>query len=172
MSSDMTNNYIINPYTNRLIKKNSKTYQRLIAAKLLNEKPSAPEENIIIKTKSSDEAKEIQSKLNKNLQKNKVITRRGNAVLKANRRPTRKEITDKVSDYATEVVIDNRDELFESEMTDVELDEYIKSMIQNKLVGNNVSKVSKKPNDIYHKKPLTNNQNDEQFNESDQENDY
>ena len=180
MSSNVSSDFIVNPFSGRLIKKNSKTYQRLVNAKLLNEEPSTPEQNIILKTESADEAKEIQGKLNKNLQKNKVITRRGNTVLKANRRPTRVEIIDKVSNIATEVVRDNRNELLESEMDDNELDQYIKDMIQNKLIGNNVSKASKKPIEVYPKKITTRYQTfEERMNQSqndnegsDPENDY
>ena len=55
-------------------------------------------------------------------------------MLKASRRPTRKEIIDRVSDIAANVVTQNRDELLDSDMNDEELDEYIKKMIQLKLV--------------------------------------
>ena len=57
--------------------------------------------------------------------------------MKAIRRPTRKENVDRVSDIATNVVTQNRDELLDSDMNDDELDEYIKKMIQLKLVDNN-----------------------------------
>ena len=91
MTSKVANDFIVNPCTGRLIKKGSKTYERLLNARLLNEeKPSTSEENVVIEAESNDQAKTIQSKLNKNLQKNKVVTRRGSTVLKASRRPTRK----------------------------------------------------------------------------------
>ena len=63
MSAQNPSDYVVNPYTSRLIKKGSKTHQRLISAKLLNEELSTPDQNIIMKTKSPDEAKNIQSKL-------------------------------------------------------------------------------------------------------------
>ena len=82
---------------------------------------------------SNDQAKTIQGKL-KNVQKNKVITRRGSTILKASRRPTRKEVIDRVSDIASDCVRENRDDILDSDMNDEELDEYIESMIQNKLM--------------------------------------
>ena len=136
MSAQNPSDYVVNPYTSRLIKKGSKTHQRLISAKLLNEELSTPDQNIIMKTKSPDEAKDIQSKLNKNIQKNKVITRRGNTVLKASRRPTRTEIIDKVSNIATDSIREHKDYIMESNMSDAEIDNYIKKLIQQKLVGN------------------------------------
>ena len=138
MSSEIASDFVVNPYTGRLIKKHSKTYERLVNAHLLNEeRPSTSEENMILKAQNNEEAKTIQMKLNKNLQKNKIVTRRGSSILKASRRPTRKEIIDRVSDIATNVVTQNRDELLDSDMNDDELDEYIKKMIQLKLVDNN-----------------------------------
>ena len=38
--------------------------------------------------------------------------------MKASRRPTRKEVIDRVSDIATNVVRENRDDILESEMND------------------------------------------------------
>ena len=134
MTSEIANDFIVNPYTGRLIKKGSKTYERLLNARLLNEdKPSTSEENIVMQAESNDQAKTIQGKL-KNVQKNKVITRRGSTILKASRRPTRKEVIDRVSDIASGCVRENRDDILDSDMNDEELDEYIKSMIQNKLM--------------------------------------
>ncbi len=156
MTSEISNDFIVNPYTGRLIKKGSKTYERLLNARLLNEeKPSTSEENVVIKAESNDQAKTIQSKLNKNLQKNKVVTRRGSTVLKASRRPTRKEVIDRVSDIATNIVRENRDDILESEMNDDELDDYIKKMIQLKLVGNDKPRSSKKPLDEQSKRITT-----------------
>ena len=126
MTSKVANDLKVNPKTRRLIKKGSKTYERFLNARLLNEeKPSTSEENVVIKAESNDQAKTIQSKLNKNLQKNKVVTRRGrgSTVLKASRRPTRKEVIDRVSDIATNVVRENRDDILESEMNDDQLDD-------------------------------------------------
>jgi hypothetical protein len=137
--------YLINPFTKRLIKKNSKTYERLLNAKLLNVEPSTPQENTIITMNTAEEAKDIQKKLTKNIQPNKIITRRGSVVSKASRRPTRKETIDKVTDIAIESIRDHREHILESEMNDNEMDEYIKKMIAQKLVGNTVPKTTKKP---------------------------
>ena len=135
MTAQNPSDYVLNKYTNRLIKKGSKTHQRLISAKLLDEDLTTPDQNLIIKTNSPDEAKQIQSKLNKNIQKNKVITRRGSTVLKASRRPTRNEIIDKVSNIATDSIREHKDYIMESTMSDTEIDNYIKKLIQEKLVG-------------------------------------
>ena len=136
MTAQNPSDYVLNKYTNRLIKKGSKTHQRLISAKLLDEDLTTPDQNLIIKTNSPDEAKQIQSKLNKNIQKNKVITRRGSTVLKASRRPTRNEIIDKVSNIATDSIREHKEYIMESTMSDAEIDNYIKKLIQEKLVGN------------------------------------
>jgi hypothetical protein len=128
--------YVINPYTGRLIKKASKTYQRLLSARLLEEDaPSTAQENLILEADSPAQAKVIQTKMNKNIQKNKVITRRGNKVLKASRRPTRTEQIDKITDYAVSSLVENKDELMDSDLTDEEMDAYIRKVIQQKLVG-------------------------------------
>ena len=136
MTAQNPSDYVLNKYTNRLIKKGSKTHQRLISAQLLDEHLTTPDQNLIIKTDSPDEAKLIQSKLNKNIQKNKVITRRGSTVLKASRRPTRNEIIDKVSNIATDSIREHKEYIMESTMSDAEIDNYIKKLIQEKLVGN------------------------------------
>ena len=136
MTAQNPSDYVLNKYTNRLIKKGSKTHQRLVSAKLLDEDLTTPDQNLIIKTNSPDEAKQIQSKLNKNIQKNKVITRRGSTVLKASRRPTRNEIIDKVSNIATDSIREHKECIMESTMSDAEIDNYIKKLIQEKLVGN------------------------------------
>jgi hypothetical protein len=127
--------YIQNPYTGRLIKKNSKTYNRLVSAKLLDAEPSTAEENMVMELDTKEEAVKIQTKLNKKMDKNKIITRRGNKVLKANRRPTRKEIIDKTTSYAIDSIVENKDELLSNDFTDDELDEYIRDMIAQKLIG-------------------------------------
>jgi hypothetical protein len=128
--------YVINPYTGRLIKKASKTYKRLLSARLLEEDaPSTAQENLILEADSPAQAKVIQTKMNKNIQKNKVITRRGNKVLKASRRPTRTEQIDKITDFAVSSLVENKDELMDSDLTDEEMDAYIRKVIQQKLVG-------------------------------------
>jgi cobalamin biosynthesis protein CobT len=65
-------------------------------------------------------------------------------VSKASRRPTRKETINKVTDIAVESIRDHREHILESEMNDDEIDEYIKKMISQKLVGNTVPKPTKK----------------------------
>jgi hypothetical protein len=76
------------------------------------------------------------SKMSKgSLGKNKIVTRRGNKVLKANRRPTRQETIDKVSDIAVSTVLESRDDILSQDMNDDEMDAYIKRLIQIKLIG-------------------------------------
>ena len=56
MTSEIANDFIVNPYTGRLIKKGSKTYERLLNARLLNEdKPSTSEENVVMHAESNDQ---------------------------------------------------------------------------------------------------------------------
>jgi preprotein translocase subunit Sss1 len=129
------NDYVLNPYTGRLIKKFSKTYNRLVTAKLLDAEPSTAEENVVMEMESPEEAKAIQAKLNKKMDKNKVITRRGKKVLKASRRPTRKEIIDKTTSYAVDSIVENKEEIMAEDFTDEQLDEYIRELIAKKLVG-------------------------------------
>ena len=137
MSSQETKNYIVNPFTGRLIKRGSKTHKRLVSAHLLDEElVKSPEDNIVLEAKDSSEAKQITTRMSKKaVGKNKVLTRRGNKVLKANRRPTRQETIDKVSDIAVNSVLENRDELLNQDLTDQEMDDYIRRMIQIKLIG-------------------------------------
>jgi hypothetical protein len=137
MSSQEMENFIINPFTNRLIKKGSKTHKRLVSAHLLDEEPPKRNvNNVILETKDSSEAKQISTKMSKGaLGKNKVITRRGNKVLRANRRPTRQETIDKVSNIAVSTVLESRDDILSQDMTDAEMDDYIKRLIQIKLIG-------------------------------------
>ena len=137
MSSQETKNYIVNPFTGRLIKRGSKTHKRLVSANLLDEElVKSPEDNIVLEAKDSSEAKQITTRMSKKaVGKNKVLTRRGNKVLKANRRPTRQETIDKVSDIAVDTVLENRDELLSQDLSDQEMDDYIRRMIQIKLIG-------------------------------------
>ena len=146
MSSQQTmNNFIVNPKTGRLIKKFSKTHKKLIASGLLDEPISKPDENLLIEANTPEEAISLQSKMNKKAHVNKVITRRGAKVLKANRRPTRQETIDKVSSLATDTVIENRDELLSEEMTDEQMDNYIRNLILLKLSGHDTKRTPYKP---------------------------
>lgn len=145
-SKQELDNFIVNPKTGRLVKRNSRTHKRLVASKLLDEPLSTSKDNIILETNDKNQAKDLQSKINKNMQKNKIITRRDNKILKANRRPTRIETIDKVSDFAIETVLENKDEILEQDMTDTECENYIRNLIRLKLVGHNTKKiVSKTP---------------------------
>ena len=137
MSSQETKNYIVNPFTGRLIKRGSKTHKRLVSANLLDEElVKSPEDNIVLEAKDSSEAKQITTRMSKKaVGKNKVLTRRNNKVLKANRRPTRQETIDKVSDIAVDTVLENRDDLLSQDLSDQEMDDYIRRMIQIKLIG-------------------------------------
>ena len=92
-----------------------------------------------------EQAKVLQKKLNKSAHKNKVITRRGNKILKANRRPTRKETIDKVSDYAIDTFIENKETLLSQDMTDDETDNYIRNLIMLKLSGCDTTKTEPPP---------------------------
>lgn len=134
------NDFVQNPKTGRLIKIGSKTHKKLVASKLLDEPISTPQENIIIEADDKEQAKVLQSKLNSNMQKNKIITRRGTKVLKANRRPTRTETIDKVSDYAIDAVLENKDDILSQDMTDDECENYIRNLIMLKLSGHNTIK--------------------------------
>lgn len=128
--------YVVNPYTGRLVKRGSKTHKRLVSAKLLDEPLSKTEDNVIMDAKDRSEARDIKTRMSKkSVGQNKIITTRNNKVLKANRRPRQTEIVDKVSDIAVSSVIEHRDELLSQDMTDEELDAYIKKMIQLKLIG-------------------------------------
>ena len=137
MTSQQPKDYIVNPFTNRLIKRGSKTHKRLVSANLLDEElVKSPENNIVLEAKDSSEAKQITTRMSKKaVGKNKVLTRRGNKVLKANRRPTRQETIDKVSDIAVDTVLENRDDLLSQDLSDQEMDDYIRRMIQIKLIG-------------------------------------
>lgn len=133
--------FVTNPYTGRLIKKGSKTHKRLVNAKLLDEPLSNVKDNLIIEANDTSEAKSIKTRMaKKSIGENKVITTRNNKVLKANRRPRQKEIIDKVSDIAVSTVLENRDDLTFQDMDDQEMDEYIKRLIQIKLIGGNTNK--------------------------------
>lgn len=133
--------FVTNPYTGRLIKKGSKTHKRLVSAKLLDEPLSNAKDNLIIEANDTSEAKSIKTRMaKKSIGENKVITSRNNKVLKANRRPRQKEIIDKVSDIAVSTVLENRDDLTFQDMDDQEMDEYIKRLIQIKLIGGNTNK--------------------------------
>ena len=137
MSSQDLTNYVNNPFTGRLIKRGSKTHKRLVSAKLLNEEYNIkPADNVIMDLDSPSEARNIKSKMSKNaIGKNKIITTRGTKVLSANRRPTMQETINKVSDIAVDTVLENKHELFNTDMDDGDMDSYIKQMIQIKLIG-------------------------------------
>ena len=137
MTSQNPADYILNPFTQRLIKKGSKTYKRLVSARLLDEKPAkSTDSNLILEMADSSEAKNITTRMPKGaLGKNKIVTRRGGKVLKANRRPTQTEIIDNVTSIAVETVLDSREDILNRDMSDCDLDEYIKKLIAVKLVG-------------------------------------
>lgn len=132
--------FIKNPKTGRLIRVGSKTHKKLITSGILGEPITSIDENVILEADNPEQAKELQKKINKKTEKNKVITRRGNKVLKANRRPTRTEIIDKVSDMAIDTVIENKDELMNQDLTDEEMDNYIRNLILLKLSGHDTKK--------------------------------
>lgn len=146
MTSQEHKNYVINPFTNRLIKRGSKTYKRLVSAKLLDEElVKSPRDNLVMQAKDSSEAKEITSRMSKKtVGKNKIVTRRGDKVLRANRRPTMQETIDKVSDIAVNTVLENRDDLLNQNFSDDEMDDYIRRMIQIKLIGGQTKPIPKK----------------------------
>lgn len=129
--------YVVNPLTGRLLKRNSKTYKKLISASLLGDEPSGNvNDNTIMTADNPRQAKELKDKMNKgSVGKNKIITTRGSKVLKTTRRPTRQETINKVSDIAINSVMEHKNELLESDMTDQEMEAYIKAMISKKLVG-------------------------------------
>lgn len=137
MSSEELKDYVLNPFSGRLIKKNSKTHKRLVSAKLLDQPYEPSPVNTIMETESTSEAKQMQAKINKKaIGQNKVVTRRNNKVLTATRRPKRQEVIDRVTDLTMESVLEQKDHILNQEMTDAELDNYIKQIIQSKLVGN------------------------------------
>ena len=151
MLSEETKDYIVNPFTGRLIKRGSKTHKRLVSAKLLDETlVKSPEDNIVMEANDISEAKQITTRMSKGaLGKNKIITRRGNKILKANRRPTRQETIDKVSDIAVDTVLENRDELLSQDLTDQEMDDYIRRMIQIKLIGGKSKPIPQRQEHVY-----------------------
>ena len=139
--------YITNPYTGRLIKKGSKVYKRLVSAKLLDADPTAntTENNTVLETDTPSEAQAVKTKMNKKaIGKDKVLTTRGKKVLKASRRPTQQETIDKVSNYAISSVVDHKEELMNTRMSDEQMEGYIRGMIAKKLIGSYEKKKKKK----------------------------
>jgi hypothetical protein len=137
MTSHELSDYVLNPYTKRLIKIDSKTHKRLVSAQLLEEPYVQTPDNTLIEADTSSDAKQMQAKINKKaVGQNKVVTRRNNKVLTATRRPKRNEIIEKVTNITLESVLENKDKILEQDMTDDQLDNYIRLMISNKLVGN------------------------------------
>ena len=162
--------FVTNPYTGRLIKKGSKTHKRLVSAKLLDEPLSNAKDNLIIEANDTSEAKSIKTRMaKKSIGENKVITTRNNKVLKANRRPRQKEIIDKVSDIAVSTVLENRDDLTFQDMNDQEMDEYIKRLIQIKLIGGNTNN---KPKQTRAPQKPTQQQYEDEYYEDDYYNEY
>ena len=135
-----TDDFVLNPFTKKLIRKDSKTYKRLVNAKLLNTEhksiADARNDTLIIKADDAQEAKKLQSRMSKaQAGPNQIISRRNDKVIKSNRRPTQKGTIDKVSSIAVESVLENKDNIMNQDMNDDELDSYIKRMIQLKLIG-------------------------------------
>ena len=161
--------FILNPYTKRLIRKDSKTYKRLLNAKLLDAPQyknidDARQDNLIIKADDVEEAKKLQSRISKaSVEPHQHISRRNDKVIKCNRRPTQNQTIEKVSDIAINTVIENRDDILDQDMSDEEMDRYIRKMIQLKLIGHNDKPV---------KKPITKNiippKNISRFNDEDE----
>lgn len=137
MASQDTKDYIVNPITGRLIKRGSKTYKRIISASLIKEElVKSPKDNIIFEADDISEAKQMTSRMSKkSFGKNKILTRRGNKVLRANRRPTQEETIDRVSSIAVDTVRENKNKLLKNNLNDDQMDEYIRRMIQIKLIG-------------------------------------
>ena len=99
-------NYVTNPHTGRLIKKGSKVHKRL-----MNQAPVEP-------TKDVGQPKVQPTK--------KIIPPR---------QPTREETINKVTDIAVESIRQHNEALAEREMTDEEMDKYIRKMITDKLAS-------------------------------------
>ena len=132
--------FVLNPFTKRLIRKDSKTYKRLVNAKILNAEhksiSDARTDNLIIKADDAQEAKKLQARMSKaQAGPNQIISRRNDKVIKCNRRPTQTETIDKVSSIAVSTVLEHKDNIMNQDMDDDELDTYIKRMIQLKLIG-------------------------------------
>lgn len=99
-------NYVTNPHTGRLIKKGSKVHKRL-----MNETPIEPTKDVV-QPKIQPTKKSIQP-----------------------RQPTREETINKVTDIAVESIRQHKEALAEREMTDEEMDKYIRKMITDKLAS-------------------------------------
>lgn len=66
MSSQETKDYIVNPFTGRLIKRGSKTHKRLVSANLLDEElVKSLEDNIVLEAKDRLKAKQITTRMSK-----------------------------------------------------------------------------------------------------------
>ena len=141
--------FVLNPFTKRLIRKDSKTYKRLVNAKLLDTPhksiKQAQADNLIIKADDSEEAKKLQARVSKaSVGPSQHISRRNDKVIKCNRKPTQTETIDKVSDIAVSTVLEHREDILNQDMNDDEMDAYIRKMIQLKLIGHADPRPAKK----------------------------
>jgi hypothetical protein len=146
-----TDDFILNPFTKRLIRKDSKTYKRLVNAKLLDVPhksiKQARDDNLIIKADTPDEAKKLQSRISKgSIGPTQHISRRNDKIIKCNRKPSQTQTIDKVSDIAVSTMMEHKQNIMDQDMDDDEMDAYIRRMIQLKLIGHDSPvKKSKKP---------------------------
>jgi hypothetical protein len=151
MEQQNKDDFIINPFTKRLIKKDSKTYKRLVNAKLLDVPhksiKQARTDNLIITADDSLEAKKLQSRISKaSVGPAQYISRRNDKVIKCNRKPSQTQTIDKVSDIAISTVLQHKDDILNQDLDDDQMDAYIRRMIQLKLIGHETPvKKLKKP---------------------------
>jgi hypothetical protein len=133
MSNELKD-FIINPKSGRMIKINSRAYQKLVSQNVLKLEPS--KDTVIAVCENSQKAQELQKTLNKkSIGTNKIVSRRGKKVISSNRRITNEELVNSVSSLAISAVNENQDIFYDRNLTDEEVSSQIKRLIHQKLIG-------------------------------------
>jgi hypothetical protein len=133
MSNELKD-FILNPKTGRMIKINSRAYQKLVSQNILKLEPC--KDTVIADCKNLEAAQELQKTLNKkSIGKNKIVSRRGKKLIASHRRITNEELVNSVSDLAITAVNENQDMFYDKNLTDEEVSSQIKRLIHQKLIG-------------------------------------
>ena len=138
-SNNLNNLFAVNPKSGRMILKSSRLYKQLLKDKLLGVSTETRKSSLLYEGEHAGDIKQ-------NIQKEKNVTlvKRGNKIHKQRRKVTHEEIADNVIKKSMGVILQNQD-LFNGSQTDEEIDQILKNLIEQKLIGD-IPEHKKEPN--------------------------
>lgn len=143
-SETNTSSMVINPLTNRTVKVGGKTWRKLIRDGIIKKEEVS---NVLYVAKDKEHAQFALNilKENKEIPKNKYISKSGNKIICKSKPLSQAELSKYVSETSIQIFNENKNNTDLTDLDDAELSEVFQKMIMERMISNQPNTLPNSP---------------------------